>query len=152
MNPQQAPAVELRLLTNRPEEMVQWWSALLGAPPRPETARSTSIADARLRVVIERSQIAFDYHPEASGVTAINLAFEELKTIRGAAERLARLGSRPYRATRRGALTALWFRDPNRTEVALYLPAAGAAPTAEQDGWPEELDPHAVLSELRPHD
>ena len=151
MNSPRTSCIELRLLSNRPTEMAAWWSALLGAPTRSETARLTSIADDRLRVVIERSQIAFDYHPEASGVTAINLGFEDAVDARRAVERLAQLGARPHRATRRGALTELWFRDPNRTEVALLLPAAVVVETG-QNAWPEELDPHTVLTEWLPHD
>lgn len=142
--------IELRLLTYRPAEMAAWWSALLGEPPEPITARTTAVTDARLRVVIERSQIALDYHHEASGVTAINLAFDDEEQVRQTIKRLAELDSRPYRATRHGTLAALWFRDPNGTDVGVYLPSDVAHCGAELGVWPEEIDPGAVLAESKP--
>ncbi|BBX62706.1 hypothetical protein MSAS_18800 [Mycobacterium saskatchewanense] len=150
MNSIGAPLVELRLLSYRPAEMAAWWSALLGVQPHPVTAKLTTVTAARLGVVIERSQTAFDYHPEASGVTAINLTFDEPDDIRATVDRLAGHNSHPYRATRQGAVTALWFRDPNGTDVALSLPSGNAGPDVNLAEWPDELDPDTVLADTEP--
>jgi len=149
MNDVVAPAVELRLLTHRPQEMVAWWAALLGGRPQSLNSRMTAITDPSLRVVIERSQIALDYHPEASGVTAINLTLDDPQEVRRALNRLARLGFAPHRATRNPDAIALWLHDPNGTDVALCLPAPSTGRTANADIFPEELDVKAVLADTR---
>lgn len=95
MNDVAAQAIELRLLTHRPAEMTEWWAALLGGAPQSMNARMTAIHGDYLRVVIERSPIALDYHPEASGVTAINLALSDLQSARPALNRLSKLGLSP---------------------------------------------------------
>ena len=146
MNDVAAQAVELRLLTHRPGEMTEWWAALLGGAPQSLNARMTAIHGDYLRVVIERSQIAFDYHPEASGVTAINLALSDLQSARPALNRLSQLGSRPHRATGQPGVTALWFRDPNGTDVALHLPVAIGHRASAAGVWPDEVDPKDVLA------
>ena len=71
MNDVAAQAIELRLLTHRPAEMTEWWAALLGGAPQSMNARMTAIHGDSLRVVIERSPIALDYHAEASGVPTL---------------------------------------------------------------------------------
>ena len=142
-----APVVELRLLTHRPQEMVAWWAALLGGGPQSLNTRMTAITGPSLRVVIERSQIALDYHPEASGVTAINLNFGDKQEVHRTLNRLAPLGFTPHRATRNRGVVALWLRDPNGTDVALCLPASPESLTAEADILPEELDVKAVLAD-----
>ncbi len=144
-----SPDVELRLLTYRPEEMAAWWSALIGGAPRSLNARATAVTGAGLGVVIERSQIALDYHPEASGVIAIHVAPGDIEAVRQSVNRLAQISSHPYRASRESGATALWFHDPNGTDVALNLPpdlppAVGNPPVA--DGSPEEIDPAEVLT------
>lgn len=148
MNDVAAPVVELRLLSYHPKEMVAWWAALLGGRPQALNSRMTAITDLSLRVVIERSQIAFAYHPEASGVTAVNLVLADVLVVQPMLERLARLGSVPQRATRGPGATALWVRDPNGTDVALYLPSHSARLTAEADVLPEEVDVNAVLAAI----
>lgn len=147
MNDVAALAVELRLLTHRPQEMVAWWAALLGGAPQSLNARMTAISGPSLRVVIERSQIALDYHPEASGVTAITLNFGDAQEMHRTLKRLAPLGFTPHRATRNRGVIALWLRDPNGTDVALCLPASSASLSAESDILPEELDVKAVLAD-----
>ena len=141
-----APVVELRLLTHRPQEMVAWWAALLGGGPQSLNARMTAITGPSLRVVIERSQIALDYHPEASGVTAINLDFDDKQEVDRTLNRLVPLGFTPHRATRDRGVIALWLRDPNGTDVTLCLPASPGNLTADADISPEELDDKAVLA------
>jgi hypothetical protein len=148
MNDVAAPVVELRLLSYRPKEMVAWWAALLGGRPQALNSRMTAITGLSLRVVIERSQIALDYHPESSGVTAVNLVLVDVPVVRHMLDRLARLGSVPRRATRGPGAIALWVRDPNGTDVALYLPSPSARPTADADVLPEELHVNAVLAEI----
>ena len=141
-----APVVELRLLTHRPQEMVAWWAALLGGGSQSLNTRMTAISGPSLRVVIERSQIALDYHPEASGVTAINLNFADKKEVDRTLNRLVPLGFTPHRATRNRGVIALWLRDPNGTDVTLCLPASPASLTADADILPEELDVKTVLA------
>jgi hypothetical protein len=58
------------------------------------------------------------------------------------------LGSVPQRATREPGAIALWLRDPNGTDVALYLPSPSARFTAEADVLPEELHVDAVLADI----
>ena len=146
MNDVAAQAVELRLLTHRPAEMTQWWAALLGGSPQVVNARMTAIQGDYLRVVIERSPIALDYHPEASGVTSINLALRDVSSARPALNRLAKLSSQPHRATGQPGVTALWFRDPNGTDVALHLPVAIGHHASTAGVWPDEVDPKDVLA------
>jgi hypothetical protein len=146
MNDVAAQAVELRLLTHRPAEMTEWWAALLGGAPQSLNARMTAIHGDYLRVVIERSPIALDYHPEASGVTSINLALSDLQSARPALNRLSKLGSQPHRATGQPGVTALWFRDPNGTDVALHLPVAIGHQATATGVWPDEVDPKDVLA------
>lgn len=145
-----SPAVELRLLTHRPEEMATWWAALVGSTPRSLNARMTAVTGAGLGVVIERSQIALDYHPEASGVTAISLTPGDLHVLGLMVNRLAQIGSRPYRATTQAGMTALWFRDPNGTDVALCLPTDPPTPAgrdrAAAGGLADEMNPDDVLA------
>jgi hypothetical protein len=148
MNDVAAQTVELRLLTHHPEQMTAWWSALLGAAPQPLNARMTAIHGDYLHVVIERSPIALDYHPEASGVTAINLALKDVQTASPALNRLSRLGSHPHRATGQPGFTMLWFRDPNGTDVGLQLPAAICHHATAAGVFPDEVDPKAVLAYL----
>ena len=148
MNDVAAPVVELRLLTHQPEEMVAWWAALLGGAPRPLSSRMTAITGLCLRVVIERSQIALDYHPEASGVTAINLTFGDVQALHRTLNRLARSGSGPERVTCKAGVTAFWLRDPNGTDVTVCLPASVVRLTAEAEVLPEELDVNAVLADI----
>lgn len=148
MNDVAAPVVELRLLSYRPKEMVAWWAALLGGRPQSLNSRMTAITGPSLRVVIERSQIALAYHPEASGVTAVNLVLGDVPVVQRTLNRLARLGSVPQRATREPGAIALWVRDPNGTDVALYLPSPPARFTAEADVLPEELHVNAVLADI----
>jgi hypothetical protein len=143
MNDVAAQTVELRLLTHRPAEMTEWWAALLGGAPQSLNARMTAIHGEYLQVVIERSPIALDYHPEASGVTAINLA---LRDVQAALNRLSKLGSHPYRATGQPGVTVLWFRDPNRTDVALHLPVPIGHHATAAGVWPDEVDPKDVLA------
>ena len=107
MNDVAAQTVELRLLTHRPAEMTEWWAALLGGAPQSLNAWMTAIHGDSLQVVIERSGIALDYHPEASGVTAINLALRDVQAARPALNRLSKLGSQPHRATGQPGVTAL---------------------------------------------
>ena len=146
MNDVGAQAVELRLLTHRPVEMTQWWAALLGGTPQSLNARMTAIQRGCLRVVIERSPIALDYHPEASGVTAINLALRDVQAACPALNRLSQLGCQPHRATGQPGVTALWFRDPNGTDVALQLPVAIGHHATAAGVWPDEVDPKDVLT------
>ena len=148
MNNVAATAVELRLLTHRPQEMVAWWAALLGGGPQSLNSRMNAITGLLLRVVIERSQIALDYHPEASGVTAINPTLGDTQEAHRALNRLARLGFTPHRATRNPDEIALWLHDPNGTDVALYLSSPPARFNAEEDVLPEEVDVNAVLAEI----
>jgi hypothetical protein len=112
----------------------------------------TAVTGRRLRLVIERSQIAYDYQHEASGVTAINLTFDDLTTGHRTLNRLALLGSRPRRATREAGVVALWLRDPNGTDVAVRLPAPDFRTDpdagAETDALPEELDVDATLADI----
>lgn len=152
MNSVAAPAVELRLLTHRPQEMVAWWAALLGGGPQSLNSRMTAITGLSLRVVIERSKIALDYHPEASGVTAINMTLGDTQEVHRALNRSARLGFTPHRATRNPDAIALWLHVPNGTDVALCLPAHHAGPTTGADILPEELDDKAVLTDTRTFD
>jgi catechol-2,3-dioxygenase len=140
------PIVELRLLTHRPQEMVAWWAALLGVGPQSLNTRMTAITGPSLRVVIERSQIALDYHPEASGVTAINLNFDDRQEVDRTLNRLVPLGFTPCRATRNRGVIALWLRDPNGTDVTLCFTASPGSLTADADILPEELDVKAVLA------
>jgi hypothetical protein len=146
MNDVAAQAVELRLLTHRPAEMTEWWAALLGGAPQSLNAWMTAIHGDYLQVVIERSPIALDYHPEASGVTAINLALRDVQAARPALNRLSKLGSQPHRATGQPGVTALWFRDPNGTDVALHLPVAIGHHATAAGVWPDEADPKDVLA------
>ncbi|OBF15456.1 hypothetical protein A5725_04495 [Mycobacterium kubicae] len=146
MNDVGAQVVELRLLTHRAAEMTQWWAALLGAVPRTQNARMTAIHGDCLRVVIERSPIALDYHPEASGVTSINLVMSDLHSARPALNRLSQLGSVPHRATGQPGTTALWFRDPNGTDVSLHLPVVVGHQATAAGVWPDEVDPKDVLA------
>lgn len=146
MNDVATQAVELRLRTHRPVEMTQWWAALLGGAPQSLNARMTAIHGDHLRVVIERSAIALDYHPEASGVTAINLALRNVQSVCPALNRLSKLGSQPHRATGHPGVTALWFRDPNGTDVALQLPVTIAHHATAAGVWPDEVDPKDVLA------
>jgi hypothetical protein len=148
MNDVAARAVELRLLTHRPVEMAEWWTALLGGTAQPLNARMTAIHGDSLRVVIERSPIALDFHPEASGVTAINLALTDVKAARPALNRLSKLGCQPYRATGQPGMTALWFCDPNGTDVALQLPVAIGHHATTTGVWPDEVDPKAVVAQI----
>ena len=146
MNDVAAHVIELRLLTHRPQEMVAWWAALLGGGPQSLNSRMTAVTGLSLRVVIERSQIALDYHPEASGVTAINLTLGDTHEVHQALNRLAGLGFTPRRATRNPDAIALWLCDPNGTDVALCLPAPHAGPTEGADVLPAELDVMAVIA------
>jgi hypothetical protein len=148
MNDVAATVVELRLLTYRPKEMVAWWAAVLGGRPVTLNSRMTAITGLSLRVVIEGSQIALAYHPEGSGVTAINLVRVDVQVVQLTLDRLARLGSVPQRATREPGGIALWMRDPNGTDVALYLPSHTAGCTAETDLLPDELQVDAVLADI----
>jgi hypothetical protein len=147
MNHAAAPVIELRLLTHQPKEMERWWAAMLDGTPKPLGSRMTAITGRRLRLVIEHSQIAYDFHPEASGVTAINLAFDNVSTGHHTLNRLARLGSQPHRATREAGVTALWLRDPNGTDVAVRLPAPIVS-APEADALSEELDVDAALADI----
>ena len=106
----------------------------------------TAIHGDYLRVVIERSPIALDYHPEASGVTAINLTLRDAQAARPALYRLSKLGSQPHRATGQPGVTALWFCDPNGTDVALQLPVAIGHHATATGVWPDEVDPKDVLA------
>jgi catechol-2,3-dioxygenase len=142
------PIVELRLLTHRPEEMERWWAAMLDGTPRRLSSRTTAITGRRLRLVIERSQIAYDYHPEASGVTAINLTFDNVSAGHRTLTRLARLGSQPHRATREAGVTALWLRDPNGIDVTMRLPPPVVRASAEADTLLEELDVGTALADI----
>ena len=146
MNDVAAQAVELRLLTHRPAEMTEWWAALLGGAPQSLNARMTAIQGDCLRVVIERSPIALDYHPEASGVISINLALSDVQSARPALNRLSKLGSQPHRATGQPGVAALWFRDPNGTDVALHLPVAIGHQATAAGVWHDEVDPKDVLA------
>lgn len=146
MNGVAAQPVELRLLTHRPAEMIQWWAAALGAAPQTLNARMTAIGGERLRVVIERSSIALDYHPEASGVTSIGLVFGDVQSARPVLKRLGALGCGPSRATGQPGATALWFRDPNGTDVALRVPVAIGHQATAAGAWPDEVDPQDVLA------
>jgi len=147
MNDVSAPVVELRLLTYRPAGMVAWWAALLGGRPQPLNSRMSAITGLSLRVVIERSQIALAFHPEASGVTAVSLILDDVSVAQQTLDRLARSGCVPRRATREPGAIALWLRDPNGTDVALYVPSARV--TEEADVLAEELYVKAVLAEVR---
>jgi hypothetical protein len=147
LNDVAAPAVELRLLTHRPAEMTTWWAALLGAAPQSLNARMTAIHGDYLHVVIERSLIALDYHPEASGVTAIKLALDVHAAL-PVLNRLCTLGFQPHRATGQPGVTDLWFRDPNGTDVALQLPVAIGHHATAAGVWPDEVDPKDVLAYL----
>ncbi len=148
MNDVAAPLVELRLLTHRPEDTESWWAAMLGGTPRRLSSRTTAITGRRLRLVIERSQIAYDYHPEASGVTAINLMFDNVSAGHRTLNRLACLGSQPHRATRETGVTALWLRDPNGIDVTVRLPAPIVGAGVEADALLEELDVDAALADI----
>jgi hypothetical protein len=152
MNDVAALAVELRLLTHRPAEMAEWWTALLGEAAQPLNARMTAIHGDSLRVVIERSPIALDYHPEASGVTAINLALRDAKSARPVLNRLSKLGSHPQRATGQPGVTSLWFCDPNGTDVALQLPVAIGHHVTAAGVWADEVDPKEVVAYIDSHE
>lgn len=148
MHDSAAPTIELRLLTHLPEQMERWWAAMLGCTPQPLSSRLTAITGLHLRLVIERSQIAYVYHPEASGVTAINLTFPDVSTGHRTLNRLAALGSQPHRATREADVMALWLRDPNGTDVTVRLPARDFRAGVEADALTEELDVDAVLVDI----
>jgi hypothetical protein len=142
--PDTEPRVELRLLTHEPDDMAAWWAALLGGSPRARSARVTEITGLRLRVLIERSHIALDYHPEASGVTGIHLVFDDAPAARPTLTRLAALGAHPHRATADTDSVVLWLRDPNGTDVGLRL--AGGVPGFDIRG--DEVDPQAVVATI----
>lgn len=145
MDDADAPVIELRLLTYRLEQMEKWWATLLDGTPQPLGSRFTVITGGRLRLVIERSQIAYDYYPEASGVTAIMLTFIDVCMGRRILNKLAALGSQPHRATRDGGVISLWLRDPNGTDVAMRI----SARSMSQSGTGiEELDVDAALADI----
>jgi hypothetical protein len=128
--------------------MIAWWAALLGASVQTVNSRATAISSAAATVVIERSEIALDFHPEASGVTVIGVALGSPAAVTATVRRLAELGSHPHRATRELSQTCLWYRDPNGADVTVQVPG-GAAGTATAGLFPDELDPHAVLAGLQ---
>jgi hypothetical protein len=140
---------ELHLLTHRPEPMIAWWSALLGAPAQELNSRMTAIGGPTARVVIERSEIALDYHPEASGVTTIGVAPGAAAAVLEAVARLADLGSHPHRATDHGSHTCLWYLDPNGADVTVLAPACSPRNGEPSGLFPDELDPEAVLARAR---
>jgi hypothetical protein len=110
---------ELRLLTHRPTRMVAWWAAFLGTPAVPVGERKTAITTGTLRIVIERSEIAADQHPQAGGVMTIGVTPGPSTALLDAVGRLAELGSRPHRATYRSDETHLWYRAPNGIDVTV---------------------------------
>jgi hypothetical protein len=140
---------ELRLLTHRPGPMIAWWTALLGAPAQTLNSRVSAIRSAAATVVIERSDIALDFHPEASGVTVIGVAPGSHAAVAAMVCRLAELGSHPHRATREVSQTCLWYRDPNGADVTVQVPGSAASGTAAEGLFPDEVDPHAVLTGLQ---
>ena len=147
MNDVVAPVVELRLLSYRPKEMVAWWAALLGGRPQSLNSRMTAITGLSLRVVIERSQIALAYHPEASGVTAVNLILGDMPVVQRMLNRLARLGSVPERAPRAGRNSALGARSQRHRRGA--VPAFSPRPLHRRSGRAaRELHVNAVLADI----
>jgi hypothetical protein len=143
-----AQAIELRILTHQPEQMVTWWAALLGSTPRSLGSRATIVTTGALQVVIETSHIALDYHPEASGVTAISLIVGDAPTARHALRRVAELNCQPYRVTQVAGVMRFWLRDPNGTDVAVCLPSPTVGADLEADARPEELEVRTALSDL----
>jgi catechol-2,3-dioxygenase len=149
MSPNAAARIAgLHLLTYRPTEMISWWAALLGGQTQRFNTRMTTITAGAARVVIQHADIALDYHPEASGVTVIDVSPGSEAALRDAMKRLADIGSHPHRASRRDGVTALWFRDPNGTDVTLALPHAETVEAPTTGLFPDELDPAAVLQSL----
>ncbi|MCV7354325.1 hypothetical protein [Mycolicibacterium fluoranthenivorans] len=145
----------LHLLTYRPEPMVTWWAALLGVEqPDPPRARVTTLSALTLTVLIERSDIALDYHREACGVTWIAVGLHDATASLTVTHRLAVIGSHPHRATLHPGYTRLWYLDPNGADVALdiAIDMAGATPaaaTGDDPLFPDEVDPADVLAQLR---
>lgn len=149
MTPTATPIIaELRLLTHRPEPMIAWWSALLGATAQTLNARTTCVASATVRVMVERSETALDYHPEASGVTVIGIAPGSAAALRDTVGRLVELDCRPYRATRDGDQILLWYRDPNGADVTVQTPDRDGTRDGAGGLFPDEVDPAAVLRRL----
>ena len=148
MNDVAAPVVELRLLTHRPKEMVAWWAALLGGGPQSLNARMTAITGPSLRVVIERSQIALDYHPEASGVTAINLDFDDKQEVDRTLNRLVPWALPPTGRPATEASLRSGCAIPMAPTLPCTCPHRPAHLTADADMLPEELDVKAVLAAI----
>ena len=143
-----APTVHL--LTYRPEQMLTWWAALLGVPDPPRgRGRTAVLCSPTINIVIERSDVAVDYHREACGVTTIAVTpagpADAVTTI----DRLARLGSSPHRATVHAGFIRLWYRDPNGADVAVDLRSVDPVDGPYDPLFPDELDPQVVVAGLR---
>ena len=128
--------------------MISWWAALLGGRPQTLNLRMTAITGFSMRVVIERSQIALAYHPEASGVIGVNLVLADVQAVQPMLQRLARLTSLPRRATREPGAIALGCAIP----TAPTWPCTCRHPLpASPQKWTcclEEVDVNAVLAAI----
>lgn len=135
---------EITLLTYRFDAVLDWWAALLDTSPEVLGPRSAALTSPGLRVTVTRSDIALDAHPEVAGVTAVTLNLARTSAVTAALQRLASVGASCHRATTDAHGVRLWFLDPDRSNVALRLPA-DIVISGARDG---EINPDELLRML----
>ncbi|MFN8089651.1 MAG: hypothetical protein U0R81_11895 [Mycobacterium sp.] len=136
---------EIVLLTYKWEPMQRWWAALVGVEPHTLDRRTVVLETARMRVVIEHSEIAMNANPEVAGVISLTLSTPSAANALEIHTRLAAIGSSHHRATDDAGGVRLWYRDPNGTDVALRLPL-DASP-GNRHG--QEIDPDRIIARLQ---
>ncbi len=136
---------EIVLLTHEWDSMRTWWATLLGVDPRTVGDRTAVIETARLRVVIEGSDIAMNANPEVAGVISLTVSAHSAIAALDTHNRLVAIGSRHHRATNDASGVRLWYRDPNGTDVAIRLPF-----DADANNRPgQEIDPDHIVTRLQ---
>jgi catechol 2,3-dioxygenase-like lactoylglutathione lyase family enzyme len=122
-----APAkmAHIVLRTNRYDEMIAWWKAVLELEPLHASPFITFLTfdEEHHRIAIARAPDLKDKLPNAVGVDHFAYSYASVGDLLSTVERLSANGIRPATSIHHGISLSFYYLDPDRNEVELQVDA-----------------------------
>jgi catechol-2,3-dioxygenase len=121
------------LRTARYEEVVAWWSTVLGAEPRHENSFLTFLTydDEHHRLAILKNPNVGENQRNTSGLEHVAFTYATLDDLLATYERLKALGITPIAPINHGMTLSMYFADPDGTQCELQVDTMGVDEATE---------------------
>lgn len=120
------------LRTARFEEVVQWWSTVLGAEPRHESPFLTFLTydDEHHRLAVLNNPDLADNDRMSAGLEHVAFTYDTLDDLLATYLRLKHLGITPVLPIHHGMTMSLYYADPDGTQCELQVDVMDEATAA----------------------